>query len=779
MKKTFTPLSFIIISLLIFSSVNAQVLGDGGWRVGEKQIRISADNPEHIRQLYNLKLNMDLYGPAYDHIVAYVIPDELRQIEELGIPYIVEIEDLNSHNQNFWLVLAQYHTYQQIIDLADSLAGAFPSICKKYIFGYSIQNRQCVALKISDNVDVDEPEPEVMFDGGIHGDEIGGPENIIRFARDLCLQYGTDPTVTNLINTREIWLYLMVNPDGRYSMSRYNANGVDLNRDWAYMWDGWGGSTGPCSQIESKNLRSCMYSNQFVVHTTYHSGTEYISCPWSYRPDQPLDWNHIIQLAGLYSSVSGYSNLQFGQGYNGMYAINGSTKDSNYGLMNSVSWSMEISYSKQPPASQIMLYYNHNYPSMIAMIENAGYGLEGIVTDALTGAPVTASVFVNNYFPTYTDPTAGDYHKYVLPGTYSITVVANGYQSQTINNVVVTTNSSTVTDFQLQPGEGHYVYKFAASQIPNNNYSDEGLTPAVIGQPDDINYSIGKNGWCVLDMQYPIPDVTGSDFTVYEGDTSPEGYYCYAGQTIDGPWLLLGTGNGTTQFDLAASGLAHAQFIRILDDGDGTAVTPNAGFDLDAIEANAVIPVELVSFTAESEGDKVVLMWQTATETNNSGFEIQKSEKSNVNGQTVWEKVTFVDGRGTTTEVTNYTYNDKVVKPGTYLYRLKQIDFDGTVAYSPEVEIDVTGPVEFALFQNYPNPFNPTTTIKFSLPKKANVKLIVYNAVGQVVVELINKTMEEGYHQVQFAAGDYTSGVYYYRLKTSEFTSIKKMLLLK
>ena len=779
MKKTFTPLSFFIISLLIFSSVNAQVLGDGGLRVGEKQIRISADNPEHIRQLYDLKLNMDLYGPAYDQIVAYVIPDELRQIEELGIPYIVEIEDLNSHNQNFWLVLAQYHTYQQIIDLADSLAGAFPSICKKYIFGYSIQNRQCVALKISDNVDVDEPEPEVMFDGGIHGDEIGGPENIIRFARDLCLQYGTNPTVTNLINTREIWLYLMVNPDGRYSMSRYNANGVDLNRDWAYMWDGWGGSTGPCSQIESKNLRSCMYSNQFVVHTTYHSGTEYISCPWSYRPDQPLDWNHIIQLAGLYSSVSGYSNLQFGQGYNGMYAINGSTKDSNYGLMNSISWSMEISYSKQPLASQIMLYYNHNYPSMIAMIENAGYGLEGIVTDALTGAPVTASVFVNNYFPTYTDPTAGDYHKYVLPGTYSITVVANGYQSQTINNVVVAANSSTVTDFQLQPGEGHYVYKFAASQIPNNNYSDEGLTPAVIGQPDDINYSIGKNGWCVLDMQYPIPDVTGSDFTVYEGDTSPEGYYCYAGQTIDGPWLLLGTGNGTTQFDLAASGLAHAQFIRILDDGDGTAVTPNAGFDLDAIEATAVIPVELVSFTAESEGDKVVLMWQTATETNNSGFEIQKSEKSNVNGQTVWEKVTFVDGRGTTTEVTNYTYNDKVVKPGTYLYRLKQIDFDGTVAYSPEVEIDVTGPAEFALFQNYPNPFNPTTTIKFSLPKKANVKLIVYNAVGQVLVELINKTMEEGYHQVQFAAGDYTSGVYYYRLKTSEFTSIKKMLFLK
>ncbi len=116
---------------------------------------------------------------------------------------------------------------------------------------------------------------------------------------------------------------------------------------------------------------------------------------------------------------------------------------------------------------------------------------------------------------------------------------------------------------------------------------------------------------------------------------------------------------------------------------------------------------------------------------------------------------------------------------GKFSYRLKQIDFDGTVAYSPEVEIDVKAPKEFALSQNYPNPFNPVTTIKFSLPKQADVKLVVYNMVGQVVDEIINKTMEKGYHEVQFDAGDYASGVYYYRLKTSEFTSVKKMLLLK
>ena len=574
-------LSFFLALIMLSSFAD-------GWRKGEMQIRIPVSNTEQIQQLAALKLNMDFYPPA-DHIIAYVTPNELARIEALGISYEVEIADLNSYNKDFWITEISYHSYQEIIDLADSLEQNFPAICRKHLFGWVLDNNgdtlQLAALKISDNVATDEPEAEVMFDGGIHGDEVGASENVIRFARDICLAYGNDPTVTNLIDNREIWLYLMVNPYGRIHDTRYNASGVDLNRDWAYMWDAWGGSTGPCSQTESKALRKCMYNNQFVVHTTYHSGTEYISCPWSYRPDQPHDWNHIFQLAGVYASESGYPNMTYGQGYNGMYAINGSSKDANYGIMGSISWSMEISHSKHPPASQIMMYYNYNYPSMIKMIEYSGYGLEGTVTDVNTGDPVAGVVFVNDYMPTFTDSTAGDYHKYVLPGTYSITIIANGYQTQTIDNIVVTANSATATNFQLQPEDGQYVYKLSSSQIPGNNYEDEGWTPAVIGPPDSINYSIGKNGWCVLDMQYPVVDGAGPDIFIHEGDATPEGYTCYAGETIDGPWLSLGTGNGTTGFDLAMSGLFEAQFIKLMDDGDGTANAANAGFDLDAIEA--------------------------------------------------------------------------------------------------------------------------------------------------------------------------------------------------
>jgi len=166
MKKFSTLFYLIVLSFIITFSLNAQT---SGWRKGEKQIRIPVSNQEQVNLLHSLKLNTEFPGPAFDHITAFVTPTELDQIEALGIPYIVEIENLNQHSMNSQPLLDAYHTYQEIIDLADSLATNFPGICKKFIFGYSIENRQLVALKISDNVAIDEPEPEVITDGSKEG----------------------------------------------------------------------------------------------------------------------------------------------------------------------------------------------------------------------------------------------------------------------------------------------------------------------------------------------------------------------------------------------------------------------------------------------------------------------------------------------------------------------------------------------------------------------------------------------------------------------------------
>lgn len=185
-------------------------------------------------------------------------------------------------------------------------------------------------------------------------------------------------------------------------------------------------------------------------------------------------------------------------------------------------------------------------------------------------------------------------------------------------------------------------------------------------------------------------------------------------------------------------------------------------------------PVELTSFTANVEKGSVVIAWSTATETNNKGYEVERKTAEE------WETLGFVSGKGTTTERSTYNYFDNLanVKSDKVLYRLKQIDYDGSVNYSSTVEVSYL-PQQFSLEQNYPNPFNPSTTIKFALPANSNVKLVVFNSLGQVVSELVNTKMDAGYYSINFNASSLASGVYYYRIEADNFTSIKKMMLIK
>jgi hypothetical protein len=559
------------------------MMAQPGWRHQEMEVRVYLHNEHESAHLYGLRLNGEIYPTGY--ALMYVVPEELEKIRSAGLEAEVMKEDLNEYYRDFWKDRDAYHTYDEIIQVMNTLSFSHSSICRKHDFGSSLEGRQLTALKISDNVADDEDEPEVMFDGGIHGDEIGGPENLIRFAQYLCDSYGTDPDITSLINEREIWLYIMVNPDGRVNMIRYNNNGVDLNRDWGYMWNAEGSSPAPFSQVETKALRNCLYDHQFVVHTTYHSGTEYLSYPWSYRPNPTPDNNHINHLASLYASTSGYSNLPYGQGYTGMYAINGSSKDSYYGIMGSIGWTMEISMDKQPPTTQIQYYYELNLPAMVSTIEHCGYGIRGSVTDAQTGEPLPAIIWINDFYPTYADPEVGDFHKYLTAGTYSVTVSANGYLPQTSSNVTVTSSNVTTVNFALQSGGGQYAWRMPYCIIPDNNFDDEGYTPAALGAPDNVHYSLGRDGWAVLDMHQTVMDGPGNEIKIYENDSDDEGYACYASMNMDGPWIFLGNGTGTTAFNFTTAGLIEARYIKIVDDGNGSASGDNAGFDLDALEA--------------------------------------------------------------------------------------------------------------------------------------------------------------------------------------------------
>jgi hypothetical protein len=187
-----------------------------------------------------------------------------------------------------------------------------------------------------------------------------------------------------------------------------------------------------------------------------------------------------------------------------------------------------------------------------------------------------------------------------------------------------------------------------------------------------------------------------------------------------------------------------------------------------------IIPVELTSFTANVNNGVVELNWSTATEVNNQGFEIERRTESSE-----YRTIGFVEGYGTTTEPRSYIYTDVTAEIGINYYRLKQVDFNGAYEYSDEVEVDVNGPLTFDLAQNYPNPFNPSTNIKYSVPETGNVRLSVYNVVGEEVAVLVDGFSESGFFEVSFNASSLPSGVYLYKLQSANSVQTKKMMLLK
>jgi photosystem II stability/assembly factor-like uncharacterized protein len=200
------------------------------------------------------------------------------------------------------------------------------------------------------------------------------------------------------------------------------------------------------------------------------------------------------------------------------------------------------------------------------------------------------------------------------------------------------------------------------------------------------------------------------------------------------------------------------------------------------------LPVELASFTVAAGQSNAQLKWRTETEFNNFGFDIERAPSLSPQGgdANAYKKIGFVQGAGTSARPTEYSFSDVSVPDGKYMYRLKQIDRNGAFQYSESVEANViSSPSTFALYQNYPNPFNPSTTIRYGLPDRSKVGIVITNEIGQQVAVLENGEQEEGFHEVEWRANA-SSGIYFYRIEAvstsnpnDRFVQTKKMLLLK
>ena len=183
---------------------------------------------------------------------------------------------------------------------------------------------------------------------------------------------------------------------------------------------------------------------------------------------------------------------------------------------------------------------------------------------------------------------------------------------------------------------------------------------------------------------------------------------------------------------------------------------------------SSALPNQLASFKVATLSTGVSLTWTTVSETSNYGFYVQRNGVD----------IALIAGHGTTLQQHTYAYTDNPL-PGQYLYRLRQVDLNGTVTLSESVTIGVSAPQKFALAQNYPNPFNPATTIRYGLPARSHVTLSVYNTLGERVIDLINGDIDAGYHEVKFDGSGLASGVYFYRLQAGTFVEAKKLVLLR
>ncbi|MDO8548615.1 MAG: T9SS type A sorting domain-containing protein, partial [Ignavibacteria bacterium] len=232
---------------------------------------------------------------------------------------------------------------------------------------------------------------------------------------------------------------------------------------------------------------------------------------------------------------------------------------------------------------------------------------------------------------------------------------------------------------------------------------------------------------------------------------SEESFAAFLGEDPNGTWILT-----------------------ISDDADGDGGTLDSVY-LHITTTEDILPVELTSFSYQIVDNGVNLNWITSSQLNNQGFEVQRNTE---NGN--WEALGFVEGQGTTTETSLYSFNDKdLTNNTTYSYRLKQIDFDGTFKYSNIIEVNFETVTSYNLSQNFPNPFNPRTKIIFTIPEAGIVKLTIHNIIGEIVSTLVNKKMEEGNHSILFDASSLPSGTYIYQIEVNDFISTKKMMLVK
>lgn len=363
----------------------------------------------------------------------------------------------------------QYLSYEDYTTMMYSFAADFPEICQVFSLGQTIEGREILVAKISDNIQTKEAEPQFFYTAQMHGDELVTSILTLRLIDYLTQNYGTDSQVTHLVNSIEIWINPMANPDGTYAggnatvsgATRFNANAIDLNRNFPDPQDGLH-PDGNAWQTETLAFMSQAENQNFVMSANLHSGAVVVNYPWDTWEIRHADdnWWQLVSreyadLAQL-NSPPGYMesyNDGIVNGYD-WYEVDGGRQDYMNYFQQCREFVLELSIQKMLPASELPAYWDYNKQAMLNYLEQVTYGFRGTTKDEDTGEAIVAKVEIvghdYNESHVFSDEN-GNFYRPIKAGLYNLKFSAPNYVSKTVSNQLIADFSSKIIDISLKP----------------------------------------------------------------------------------------------------------------------------------------------------------------------------------------------------------------------------------------------------------------------------------------------------------------------------------------
>lgn len=391
--------------------------------------------------------------------------------------------DLKRGTRTTWNFYPTYPAYEALMY---DFQAMYPDLCQIQTITTLPSGRKILVAKISDNVAIDEAEPEFLYTSSMHGDETTGYVLMLHLIEYLLQNYGTNPEATELVNNMEIYINPLANPDGTYyggnnSVSgarRSNINGVDLNRNYPDPEDG-DHPDGNAWQPETIGFMNFASQRDFVAAANFHGGAEVVNYPWDTWATRSADdnwWQFVsreyadtVHLHAPSTYMRSFNN-GITNGYD-WYEVDGGRQDYMNYFHHCREFTIEISNTKLLPAAQLPAHWNYNYRSLILFMKQATYGFRGLVSDLATGLPVEAKISLighdNNHAEVYATALHGDYYRPVKAGTYTVEVSAPCYISQSFPNQSISDYNTLTLNVQLVSSAG--VSTTAVTSVTGNS----------------------------------------------------------------------------------------------------------------------------------------------------------------------------------------------------------------------------------------------------------------------------------------------------------------------